>query len=518
MFRILALSGGGARGVFQAQFLARLEDELGAPIRERFDLIAATSTGALVGLALASGVPAKDLAGFYLDHAEEVFKPSGFLTKARSMTQKGPRYDVRVLKRLLNRLLADPDTGRIPTLGELPGQVAICACVLNTLRGHVFTPESDPSWSVVDVALASAAAPTYFAPVRGRSGHQGYVDGGLWANDPTWAAIDHAIHGLGKTRPSLRVLTVGTGSVPYGFVPEDVSRLRPLSAGTVRYMIDATASLQEWLTERLCERLVTRAQLLRIDPPLREWIPLDDAERANRELPGRADDAFATGKDDVMRWLREPRLAWSAGPTAMDALETYKEALRDLSERGGVPHTEERVAVYYIGDDRYGDRRSMQVTTRVEEGALMLWRRDRFGVTTGSPGPLTLEDVGLSYSTDDGCRLSVLPIEEDGRTVRVMSILTPPLQGPGSRTATYWTNCPGTWDPLRQKGVDQARFAFRNATRFEVRFVFPPGATGNVVVPHGRVTQTEEDGAQVLGWTTDRAREGPITLDLEMSR
>jgi patatin-like phospholipase/acyl hydrolase len=340
MFRILSLSGGGVRGVFQARFLERLEGECGTPIRDQFDLIAATSTGALVGLALACGVPAADVATFYRDHAEEVFKPSGTVAKIRSLVQRGPRYDVAGLLRLLDDMLVDPASARPPTLGELPIEVAICACVLDTLRGHVFTRTSDPNVSVVDAALASSAAPTYFAPARSSGDHRGYVDGGLWANDPSWAAVDYAMHGLGKMRKSLRVLSVGTGSVPFGYVSEDVSRMRPLSRGTAKYMIDATASLQAWFTRQLCGRVLEPSQLLRVDPPLRRWIELDDARRANLELGGLADEAFAHDKDAIMRWLREPRLTWSGGATAIDALEAYKSALGDLGRRGTVPHTE----------------------------------------------------------------------------------------------------------------------------------------------------------------------------------
>jgi len=46
MRRILTIDGGGIKGVFfPAAFLATLEDELGGPIADYFDLIAGTSTG-----------------------------------------------------------------------------------------------------------------------------------------------------------------------------------------------------------------------------------------------------------------------------------------------------------------------------------------------------------------------------------------------------------------------------------------------------------------------------------------
>ena len=72
-FRILALSGGGVRGVFQAVYLARLAKELGSPLQNHFDLIAGTSTGALIGLAVALNVALQRIVDFYSNEAPKVF-------------------------------------------------------------------------------------------------------------------------------------------------------------------------------------------------------------------------------------------------------------------------------------------------------------------------------------------------------------------------------------------------------------------------------------------------------------
>ena len=84
-YRILSLSGGGARGIFQAAFLDRLEGEIGAPLGETFDMIAASSTGSLIGLGLAVGKTAEALFDAYRDHAADVFRPrpAWWLQRAR---------------------------------------------------------------------------------------------------------------------------------------------------------------------------------------------------------------------------------------------------------------------------------------------------------------------------------------------------------------------------------------------------------------------------------------------------
>src|SRR5258708_26153774 len=58
MFRILSLDGPGIRGAFAAAFIARIEQELGHPITDHFDLIAGTSTGGIISLSLRLGEPA----------------------------------------------------------------------------------------------------------------------------------------------------------------------------------------------------------------------------------------------------------------------------------------------------------------------------------------------------------------------------------------------------------------------------------------------------------------------------
>lgn len=56
-FRVLALDGGGIKGVFTAALLAELEHMTGQRVVEHFDLITGTSTGGIIAIALALGIP-----------------------------------------------------------------------------------------------------------------------------------------------------------------------------------------------------------------------------------------------------------------------------------------------------------------------------------------------------------------------------------------------------------------------------------------------------------------------------
>ena len=74
-FQILSLIGGGIRGAFVTSYLKELEDKLGRPIAESFDLIAGTSTGAIIAAGLASGMPAAQMHDFYVRYGAKIFTP-----------------------------------------------------------------------------------------------------------------------------------------------------------------------------------------------------------------------------------------------------------------------------------------------------------------------------------------------------------------------------------------------------------------------------------------------------------
>lgn len=82
-FRILSIDGGGIRGVFPAAVLAELESRFlgGGSIANHFDMIAGTSTGGIIALALAHGMTARQALNIYLEHGERIFPPAAGLGK-----------------------------------------------------------------------------------------------------------------------------------------------------------------------------------------------------------------------------------------------------------------------------------------------------------------------------------------------------------------------------------------------------------------------------------------------------
>lgn len=208
-FYILAIDGGGFRGLFAAHLLKRMEEVWQLDWRSRFHLLAGTSTGAILAAGLACGKTAVQLADFYEKHGKAIFAPrlrvsSDFLQLFTS------RYSNRKLKTRLEEMLGEMTLGQVKIPLILPS-VDIgngCVHVLKSKYNDGFV--RDTNVRVSDAVLASCSAPTYFDPVVVDNKYQ-LADGGLWANNPSLVAAIDAHYRLKIPLKRVRVLSVGTG-------------------------------------------------------------------------------------------------------------------------------------------------------------------------------------------------------------------------------------------------------------------------------------------------------------------
>jgi predicted acylesterase/phospholipase RssA len=216
---ILSLSGGGYRGLFTAQYLARLEQEIGRPLYTAFDLIAGTSIGSILALGLASGIPAADLVRFFDTKGKAIFPPRPIWQRPQALFR--PKFSSTDLARALQRAFKDS------TFSNLKSHVVVPAVSLVDSAPVVFRSRNGPlpasKESLKDAALASSAAPTYFPPHV--IGTQHYVDGGLIANSPDAFAVVEATAVLGWRLDSVSLLSVGTTAVETG-LPALQNRMR----------------------------------------------------------------------------------------------------------------------------------------------------------------------------------------------------------------------------------------------------------------------------------------------------
>lgn len=207
-FQILALDGGGVKALFTVYLLARLEDDLGVSIRDTFDLIAGTSAGGIIALALGAGKPPAEIVDHYEQLTATVFPASRRRRWRLLASVLWPRYRQGPLRSTLEGVLGDRP------LGDSDKRLVIPACDVEQGEVRLFKTPHHPrlvrDWKIpmVEVALATSAAPIYLpaAKVDG----QRLVDGGLWANNPSVVAITEAYSMLGVPLESLRVLSIGT--------------------------------------------------------------------------------------------------------------------------------------------------------------------------------------------------------------------------------------------------------------------------------------------------------------------
>ena len=178
-YKILSLDGGGIRGLITSIMLERLEVR-NPDFLSQVDLIAGTSTGGLLALGLASGLSPTQTRSMYEDKGHIVFKDSllGNILDAGNLI--GAAYPLRPLR---DELILQFGEKR---LSDLSKKVLISSFDLDNnpqnpdetrnWKAKFFHnypgPDSDGDETVVDVAIRTANAPSYF-PI-----YQGYIDGG----------------------------------------------------------------------------------------------------------------------------------------------------------------------------------------------------------------------------------------------------------------------------------------------------------------------------------------------------
>ena len=206
-FQILSLDGGGYKGVFTAAVLACLEDDLGIRIQDSFDLIAGTSTGGIIALAIGAGLPPSRVVDFYRDNGHRIF---GLRRLRRPRQILRAKYSAAPLRTALEDVLGDKHFCESPVRLVIPSYDLHNDTVRIFRTPHHQRLRRDYKERMVDIALATSAAPTYL-PAHALRG-QRLVDGGLFANNPALVALTEAVGTLGVALDDIRVFSLGTTS------------------------------------------------------------------------------------------------------------------------------------------------------------------------------------------------------------------------------------------------------------------------------------------------------------------
>lgn len=332
--KILAIDGGGIRGVVPAMILYRLEQSLNKPLAEVFDLIAGTSTGGIIGLALTKpnqegttqmGSPHEALE-IYRERGHKIFRQPltnfGRFLKATWAVIRNEKYDASALEHELQAYFQHAASGSIP-LKDATTPIIVPTYDLETRETRFFksrnihTDGQVPMWMV---ARATSAAPTFFEPMPFDPAdyypipdaphetdleykHGTLVDGGVMANNPAMCAyVEMLKHGgtyigddFTRQRPMI-VVSIGTGDTPITFNHRQVKDWGQLdwarkimsdmfinsTMDTVHYQMEQIIKARK--EDEFLEFGTPISDYFRFQPNLRQYRGMDDPSEEHLQL------------------------------------------------------------------------------------------------------------------------------------------------------------------------------------------------------------------------------------------
>lgn len=236
-YRVLCIDGGGMRGIYTAALLDRLavyyakeRNAEALDVGKAFDLIAGTSTGAILACAVAIGRPMASVVALYEKHGSSIFPhriKEGKLSPILRAAFRGGRIVSRGDAALQKALREELHNITLKQVFNNRGiSLSIPAVSMETHRSWVFkkTPKSglrDDNYKLADICLASSAAPIYRSlaaisdPDTQSNNYRVFADGGLWANNPVLVALIDALNCAASDQP-IEIFSLGNVSRPPG--------------------------------------------------------------------------------------------------------------------------------------------------------------------------------------------------------------------------------------------------------------------------------------------------------------
>lgn len=349
LIKVLSIDGGGIRGIIPAVVMTEIEDRTGKPISELFQLVAGTSTGGILALGLVKpkeeklaasvkdklkesstskskptektalvdkidseikkGVPefkAEDLVKLYEDEGRTIFPRSYF-----KQGWLGPKYPPQGIQKVLKKRFGDT------RLKDALTDVLITS--YDTERRGPFYFNSNNAkkkkaddFSMVEVARATSAAPTYFPPfkleTKGVGNYATLIDGGVFANNPALRGYIEAKRIYGEAA-DVFVLSLGTGDLNRRLSFEMVKAWGKTK--WARPILDVVFDGVSIITDEMMSSLLPDSKYVRFQARLDKGNDeLDDAGEANiRNLKLAAEDIYKkrpTKKafDDLIKFLK----------------------------------------------------------------------------------------------------------------------------------------------------------------------------------------------------------------------
>jgi patatin-like phospholipase/acyl hydrolase len=292
--RIIAIDGGGVGGIIPARILEHL-NSLDPRVLQNADLIAGTSTGGLIALGLGNGLSPTDLCNLYQDHVKDIFS-----SKYRRILLERPfraKFEPTGLQIAVQNIVGDQTLGELTAKSVLVPVTAVKRPDAHHQPAGIFVSTAfrlaenprlekygSSRWKCLDVALATAAAPTYFPAhevTLDGYGHWLCWDGGVVANNPGLAAVGEifrldlavknvAVRADQNQLPDVRVLSLGTGYRNIQINAGDwgaIEAARPVISALMDTSVGSTAYLL---------RQILGQKAVRVSVPLATDYEMDD--------------------------------------------------------------------------------------------------------------------------------------------------------------------------------------------------------------------------------------------------
>lgn len=270
---LLAIDGGGIRGIIPLCALVELERQIGKPCREVFSFMSGTSTGAIITGALSQGMPAVQVLEMYerIGAKAFVFDTWGFITSLASF-----RYRSRRLAELFQPYLGDGPLNALPLDIMIPATRVSDGKPWYFVRDNEANARTTGNLKLLDCVVASAAAPTFFDPWN-VPGIGPCVDGGVGvAGNPVYQMCTEAFYytPAGRYSPEESIIiSLGTGYIDVKAAPANIIDWVQFVVGE---LLQAPAEQQTQVAQRhFGER---GAIVYRFNPKMPRDIGLDEVK------------------------------------------------------------------------------------------------------------------------------------------------------------------------------------------------------------------------------------------------
>jgi len=277
-YRIISFDGGGLRGLLSLGMMERISQKLGSDSWiEQADIFAGTSTGGLIALGLAAGKSVEEIKSFYEMNGPSIFDRNTFLYISSIFRTFHIGYENKDLEEALGLMFGDKK------LTDIEKDVLVVSFDLKEKIGkraswapkifHNIKGEGQDADLAREVGLYTSAAPTYLPSV------EGYIDGGVCANNPSMCAIAQLLDTRTENRKDVSeiyMLSIGTGVEPKSIGQKNIRwGIFGWNVKILQIIMDGSVGIADYQ----CKHLLSKERYNRFQLDLDDNIGMDDASK-----------------------------------------------------------------------------------------------------------------------------------------------------------------------------------------------------------------------------------------------